>query len=161
MAHIQLVPLGRNFRVKTFDARPVSLGTLFRFSKAVRREEPDLLHTLFPLTPAFYRGPLLVTLYDLQALLVPEFTGHRPFLMRKAYDWFYWWTYPMTIRRARYVITISDATRQDIARVFPDHADRTIVIHSGINVGELADCPPELMARIREQYGEVGIGQMP
>jgi len=144
--------LGENFKVKTFDARPVSLATLFRFGSVVRREKPALLHSLFPLTPFFYRGPLLVTIYDLQALLVPEFTGHRPAPLRKAYDLFYWWTYPTAVRRARYIVTVSEATRRDIARVFPHHVDRAIVVHSGIDAEALAECPPDLLEQTRRRY---------
>jgi glycosyltransferase involved in cell wall biosynthesis len=147
------LPLGENFTVKTFDARPVSLATVLRFGAVVRREKPDLLHSLFPLTPLFHRGPLLVTIYDLQALLVPEFTGLRPFLVRKAYDLFYRWAYPATVRRARYVVTTSEATRKDIARVFPRHADRAIVVHAGIDADRLAQCSPDFIEQTRRQYG--------
>jgi len=148
----QSLPLEKNFTVKTFDGRPISLATIFRFGKVVARERPDLLHSLFPLTPITYRGPLLVTMYDLQALMVPEFTGNRPAIVRMAYDWFYWWTYPATIRRARYILTISETTRRDIERMFPRYADRTIVVHSGINADELAHCPPALLERTRERF---------
>lgn len=146
------LPLGENFKVKTFDARPVSLATLLRFGGVVKREKPALLHSLFPLTPLFYRGPLLVTIYDLQALLVPEFTGRRATPIRKAYDLFYWWTYPATVRRARYIVTVSETTRRDIARVFPRHADRAIVVHSGIDAEAMAECPPDLLEQTRERY---------
>jgi glycosyltransferase involved in cell wall biosynthesis len=146
------LPLGENFQVKTYDARPVSLRTVFQFGSVINRERPDLLHSLAPLTPYFYRGPLLVTMYDLQALLVPEFTGQRPWIVRKLYDWFYWWTYPTTVRRARYMITVSEATRLDIARVFPRHADRSIVVHSGIDADQLAACSEELIERTREEF---------
>jgi len=147
------LPLGGNFTVKSFNARPVSLATLFQFGAVVRREKPDLLHSLFPLTPFFYRGPLLVTIYDLQALLVPEFTGRRPWLIHKAYDLFYWWTYPTAVRRARYIVTTSEATRKDIERIFPRHADRAIVVHPGIDADELAQCPPDLLEQTRRHHG--------
>jgi len=147
------LPLGENFTVKSFNAQPVSFATLFQFGAVVRHEKPNLLHSLFPLTPLFYRGPLLVTVHDLQALLVPEFTGHRPWLIRKAYDLFYWWTYPMTIRRARYLVSVSEATRKDIAHVFPRHADRVIVVHEGIDADRFTQCSPDLLAQTRKHYG--------
>jgi glycosyltransferase involved in cell wall biosynthesis len=147
------LPLGENFTIKTFNARPVSLATVLQFGAVVRGEKPDLLHSLFPLTPLFYRGPLLVTIYDLQALLVPEFTGHRPFLIRKAYDLFYWWAYPTTVRRARYIVTTSEVTKRDIARVFPRHANRAIVVHSGIDAERFAACAPDLLEQTRRRFG--------
>jgi len=147
------LPLGENFTVRKFNARPVSLATLLQFGSAVRAEKADLLHSLFPLTPLFYRGPLLVTIHDLQALLVPEFTGLRPWPIRKAYDLFYWWTYPASVKRARYIVAVSEATRQDIARVFPRSADRVIVVHEGVHADELAECPPELLDQTRVRYG--------
>ena len=145
--------LGENFTVRTFDARPVSLATLLKFGQVVRREKPNLLHSLFPLTPLFYRGPLLVTVYDLQALLVPEFTGRRSLPVRKAYDLFYWWAYPMAVRRARYIVSVSEATKRDIVRVFPRHCDRVIVSHSGIEADELADCSREAVEQTRARHG--------
>ncbi|MCX8038151.1 MAG: glycosyltransferase family 4 protein [Candidatus Sumerlaeia bacterium] len=145
--------LKSNFTIKTFHARPVSLATVFEFGRVVQRERPDILHSLFPLTPLFYRGPLLVTIYDLQALLVPEFTGRRPWPLRKAYDLFYGWAYPRAVRRAKYVHTVSEATRRDIARVFPRYADRAIVVHPGITAEPLMECSPELLEHIRRRFG--------
>ncbi|MFC1600995.1 glycosyltransferase family 4 protein [Candidatus Sumerlaeota bacterium] len=125
--------LGENFRVHQFPARPVSLATMWRFGEFVAEHELDLLHSLFPLAPLTFDGPLLVTVHDLQALIVPGFTARRNWFVRKAYDLFYGWAYPTTIKRAKYVLADSRATRDDVARYFPTKKDSAIVVLPGLD----------------------------
>jgi glycosyltransferase involved in cell wall biosynthesis len=124
--------LGENFRVRHFTARPVSLATMWKFGKILNKLDLDLLHAHFPLAPVTFDGPLLVTVHDLQALTVPEFTARRNWLKEKAYNAFYHWAYPLTIKRANYIITDSKATRDDVAHFFPRKLPETIVIHPGL-----------------------------
>ena len=124
--------LGENFKVRQFPARPVSLATMWKFGKVLNKLNLDLLHSHFPLAPVTFDGPLLVTVHDLQALTVPEFTARRNWLKEKAYNAFYHWAYPLTIKRANYVITDSKSTRTDVAHFFPRKLEETIVIHPGL-----------------------------
>lgn len=75
----------------------------------------------------------MVTVHDLQPLVVPEFTGHRPGPIKKAYDVFYWWCYPLTIRRANWILTVSDATRKELIDLFPETRHKSLVCYEGLD----------------------------
>jgi glycosyltransferase involved in cell wall biosynthesis len=144
--------LGDNFRVITYHARPVSLKTLLMLPRILVQEEVDLLHSLFPLAPLFFEGNLLVTVHDLQPLLVPEFTGKRPIPIRKAYDYFYRWIYPRTLRKAKWIVAVSEATKAYITNLFPDLKHKTIVVHSGIERDFITGVEPFAVRKTVEKY---------
>ena len=129
--------LGPNFKVLHYPARPVSMKTLFDFSRVLKREGVELLHSLFPLAPVFYRGKRLVTVHDLQPFDDPEFTGRRSWILKKGYDYFYRVTYPAAIRRASWVVAVSNATRDALVRHFPEVEGKIIVVHEGLEASYL------------------------
>jgi glycosyltransferase involved in cell wall biosynthesis len=148
----RMLHVGKNFRVVKFRSRPVSLGTLFMLSRFVNEFSPDVLHSLFPLAPVFYRGNILVTVHDLQPLMVPEFTGKRPFPFRKGYDMFYRSVYPHTLRKAKWIITVSNTTRCSIEEMMPELHDRIIVVLSGIEQLYFEEIDPFTLSRVEEKY---------
>ena len=133
-------------------SRPVSLHTLFGFGRAVSDTGADLLHSLFPIAPLFLKIPSIVTVHDLQALIVPEFTGRRFFLAKKAYDLFYRWTYPRTIRRARWLIADSYATRRDLGRLIPESRSNTMVVYSGLDPSVAEPVNEAILDQVAEKY---------
>ncbi|MCX7049877.1 MAG: glycosyltransferase family 1 protein [Candidatus Sumerlaeota bacterium] len=141
-----------NAEVIPVPARPVSLYTLFSLGRAVRATGADILHSLFPVTPLFCQIPTLVTVHDLQALMVPEFTGHRILPLKRAYDIFYRWAYPRAIRQARYLIADSHSTRRDMASLIPESRSNTIVIYPGLDekFGEPVD--EVTLRQVNEKY---------
>jgi len=144
--------LPQNAEVIPAPARPVSFYTLLRMGRAVRETKAGIFHSLFPITPLFLNIPMAVTVHDLQALTVPEFTGQRASLIRRAYDVFYRWTYPRSIRSARFLITDSHATRREMAAAIPESRANTIVIYPGLDqtFGEPVD---EIAVRqVAEKY---------
>ena len=74
----------------------------------------------------------MVTVHDVQPLAMPEWTGGRPWPVRKAYDMFYGWAYPSAFRRADALIAVSRATRDALAALCPGCAAKTEVVHSGL-----------------------------
>jgi glycosyltransferase involved in cell wall biosynthesis len=144
--------VGKNFRIVSFRSRPVSVGTLFLLSRMVNDASPDVLHSLFPLGPLFYRGNLLVSVHDLQPLIVPEFTGKRLMPFRKTYDIFYRSVYPHTLRKAKWIITVSDTTRRSIEEMLPELHDRIIVVLSGIEQHYFEESDPFTLTRVEEKY---------
>jgi len=131
--------LGENFHLLRYPSPPLSLRTIFSLHRVISRIQPDFFHTLFPLMPIFYKGKLLVNVYDLQPLLMKEWTGRRFLPLKKMYDLFYRWIYPYTFKRADWIIAISQATKDALTDLFPHLAEKTLVIHAGIDpeVGEL------------------------
>ena len=122
-----------NAEVIQAPGRPVSLFTLFQMGRLVREVRADIFHALFPVTPLFLKVPTIVTVHDLQALVMPEFSGRRFYPLQKAYELFYHTVYPSSIRRARYLIAVSHATRREMAFLIPETMANTIVIYPGID----------------------------
>jgi glycosyltransferase involved in cell wall biosynthesis len=125
--------LGPNFQVIEDPAPPVSLRTVASFHRLVRSLGVDLLHSLFPLSPLRWDGDLLVTVHDLQPLIDPMFTGHRPLYKRMLYDLFYRLAYPATMRKAGCLICDSHATLRWLRDLYPDLAGKGIVVYGGVD----------------------------
>ncbi len=144
--------LGENFRLIRYNSPPVSLNTVLKLHRLLKKEKPDFFHSLFPLAPIFFRGELLVTVHDLQPLVMSEWTGRRIYPVKKIYDLFYRWMYPFTFRRARWLIAVSQATKDILTELFPHLADKVIVVHSGITP-EAADPPdPGLFETLKQKF---------
>ncbi|MBN1515069.1 glycosyltransferase family 4 protein [Candidatus Sumerlaeota bacterium] len=144
---------GANFKIRTYNARAVSLRTMWDFGKFIEPDRLDLLHSHFPLAPITWEGPLLTTVHDLQAITVPDFTARRKWLVRKLYDLFYRFAYPVTIKRSRYIIAVSKATAHEIATLFPEKAHDTIVTHSGLDESYFVPPDPQVEEETIEKLG--------
>jgi len=144
--------LADNFEVVADASRPVSLRTLGTLQHALAPFDADVLHSLFPLAPLLWRRKLVVMAYDLQPLLDPQFTGMRHPVTRSLYDLFYRFSYPACLRKADYVISTSYATKQDIKTLFPEVAEKVLVVHGGIAPEEMRAPSAEEIARVREKY---------
>ena len=145
--------LGDNFEILEDSARPVSLRTLTTTQSVLSRLGVDVLHSLFPLAPLLWSKKLVVTVHDLQPLMDPQFTGRRHRVTRAMYDLFYRVSYPTTLRKANYLISDSYATKDALIKLFPECADKTLVVHGGVGADCLEPPDPELTRRTREKYG--------
>jgi glycosyltransferase involved in cell wall biosynthesis len=144
--------LGDNFEIVEERARPVSLRTISTLGSVIRRHDVDVLHSLFPLAPLGWRKKLIVTVHDLQPLLDPQFTGRRGRVKRIGYDLFYNIAYPALLRKADYLVSVSYATKESLIRLFPDLADKILVVHEGV-APECADAPTQAdIERVRAKY---------
>lgn len=92
----------------------------------LRRSGVEVLHAMAFVIPLMARCPSVVTIYDLSFLRYPH--AFRPFNR-----WYLKCFTPVSARRARRVIAISESTRQDVIRhlhVAPECVD---VIHCGVD----------------------------
>jgi len=144
--------VGENFEILRHPARPVSLRTLFTLDRACTGRKIDVYHSLFPLAPLWSPAPVLLTLHDLQPFWDPDYSGRRPRWMRFAYDTFYRWVYPATLRLARWIVVDSEATRQGVRELFPELVEKAIVVPLGLD--EDATIPPSQkdVERIRNRH---------
>jgi glycosyltransferase involved in cell wall biosynthesis len=133
---------GPNFTTVEIDTKPLSIHTILGLQKEIRRYRPDFFHAHCPVTPIVCPAPMIATVHDLQPLQMPEWTGGRLWPVRKAYDAFYRFAYPSTFRRARVLISVSNATRRAMIERWPDLEAKTHVVHHGI--------PPDAMNSVSE-----------
>lgn len=111
---------------ETKSWRTVAIGLRRRF------EEYDLYHSPGDIVPFGLRCPWVVTLHDLMWIEAPELAS--AFLpVRLANALWYRANFGHAVRGARRVIAISRATAQAIERVYPRHAEKTRVVHHGID----------------------------
>ncbi|MEP6906103.1 MAG: glycosyltransferase, partial [Gemmatimonadales bacterium] len=88
----------------------------------LRREAPDLVHSLGYVAPLAARGPHVVSIHDLNYL---GHQGRRTAAGRRAFGYFV----AQTVRRASKVITISEFSRREIIRNLDVDEDKVSVIH--------------------------------
>jgi alpha-1,3-rhamnosyl/mannosyltransferase len=96
-----------NFRVEQVDIAPYGVAEQFRMPGFLARAGCDLLHTLTYTAPLRAPHPLILSLFDLIHLRYPrEYTLLHPLYYRAVVR-------PL-VRRARAVVTLSEASRRDI-----------------------------------------------
>ncbi len=138
--------VGRNFDVEPVRGRPLSAKGLTRLGLTLRRSDFDLLHVHFPLVPLGARCPAIITVHDIVPFSPSD--GHGLKLWDRIGGWF---LYPMTMIRARWILCVSNATRQRLVEIFPDVFHKTIVVPSGVEELYRKKTEPETDALIRER----------
>ena len=135
-------------RVETTSSSPSLPGTLWLQSLAsglARQAGADLFFGPLSIVPLASRLPSVATVHDLTPLLHPEWhnlknrLGFVPFL-------------GPTVRRARRLIAVSEATRRDLVAHYPAAASTCSVVHNGVGqpeVGLPKDVEP-LRRKLRE-----------
>ena len=93
-------------------------------ARAVRRARVDLLHNLFTTAPALPGVPQVTTIHDLIYKRLPE--THAGVLARGLSM-----LVPMSARRSRRVIAVSEATKEDVVRFLGVPASRVDVVYEG------------------------------
>ena len=111
------------------ETRPAPLGVLWQQWHLPRRlaaGDVSLLWSPINTLPLSSPVPAVVTVHDLTPLLLPQLHSLRgrwsavPFLRS-------------TMRRARRIVAVSEATAADLRRCFPSCADRVRVVLSGVD----------------------------
>jgi glycosyltransferase involved in cell wall biosynthesis len=91
----------------------------------IERLSPDLVHNLAFASPLLSVRPTVLTVFDLSFLRFPETFNLANRLYLAAIT-------RLSARRARRVLTISSATKQDVVRLLGVPADRVDVTHLGV-----------------------------
>ena len=124
-------------------------GALWRnefVSDWLRRERPDVFWAPEALAPWRLHAPLVMTVHDLGAILLP---GSKPRAQRVAYMA----TVRRAARRATRTIAVSNATAVDLQRLWNVDASRIAVVGNGIDdVFSPGDRAAEA-ARVRKRWG--------
>lgn len=112
---------------------------------AVLREQADLLHALAFVGPLICPRPLVITVYDLSFLLFPEAFNrvNRSYLSTMT---------PISVRKARRVIAISQSTKNDLVRLAHVPAERVDVVYPGLEPGIARVDDAALLADFRRRH---------
>ena len=109
----------------------------------LRRQKVDLLHSLAFAGPLMFRGPMVLTIYDLSFLRFPQ--AFRP--------WNRWYLSNFTrwsAHQARRIIAISESTRQDVIDLLGVPADKVDVVYCGAD-SMFRRLPPAQKERYRRE----------
>jgi glycosyltransferase involved in cell wall biosynthesis len=95
---------------------------------SVLRDRADLLHALAFVSPLVCPRPQVVTVYDLSFLLYPA-------VFNRLNRWYLSAMTPVSVRRARRVIAISESTKRDLVRLAGVAAERVDVVYPALEPG--------------------------
>ncbi len=131
-----IVQRAPNYSMREQWAVPLALG----------RARVDLFHAPHYVVPPLTRCPTVVTIHDCIHLRFPQYLpGRGAYAYARLFM-------RLAARRARRVLTVSEASKQDILRYLRVPAERVEVIYNGLDE-RLALAPTEAeVHRIRERY---------
>jgi glycosyltransferase involved in cell wall biosynthesis len=123
------LPEAPNVTTRRVNAPDDRLWTLAALPLALRKERPDLLHVQYttPL-PGLCPCPVVTTVHDISFRLFPHWFPRRDRILLNM-------TVPVSMRRARRVITDSESSRRDLLRVYGLPADKVVGIPLGLPEG--------------------------
>ncbi len=134
-------------RILEVAAPGYSVAEHLRVPAALLRERADLVHIPHYVVPVLLHRPVVVTIHDVIQLFYPP---------RRRYQAGLWYLRTMmrlALTRARRVITVSRASRNDLVQLFGADPERIQVVPNGVDPS-LGDRPPrEELDALRERYG--------
>jgi glycosyltransferase involved in cell wall biosynthesis len=138
--------LGDNFRPVPILARPYSLAEQVAIPFHLARLGIGLFHaphyTLPPLAPC----PAVVTIHDCIHLAFPQYLPGR---LARLYARL---ALRLAARRARRILTVSEASRRDILRLLGPPPERVVVVPNAIDEQFWTPPAPQEVARVAERY---------
>jgi glycosyltransferase involved in cell wall biosynthesis len=142
--------LGSRFTPVTERSRNYSVREQINVPLALARLRLDLFHAPHYVVPALTPCPYVVTIHDCIHLRFPQYLPNRlaPVYARTMMT--------MAAARARRVLTVSNASKQDILHYLRVPAAKVEVIYNGLD--ERLATPPtgDDLARVRERYQLTG-----
>lgn len=109
----------------------------------------DVFHSPFDIAPLGFPEPVVVTIHDINWIVNPAYNSHNPF-MRRAGGFFYRTNLTASMKIARRIIAISQATRHAIVEYAPWHEPKIRVIWNGIDRRRTFPLPQGSAARTLE-----------
>jgi glycosyltransferase involved in cell wall biosynthesis len=111
------------------NAPSMKFSQHLRVPVALKTLRPDVYHYLVHDMPSFHRVPSLVTIQDLNFATLPNYYSRHNWLKRK-YSLF---VAAKGVKRARFIIVPSQATRSEILKKWPSSSDKIRVIPYGVH----------------------------
>ena len=138
--------LGENFRTVTESAGQYSVTEQLSVPLHLGRASPQLFHTPHYVLPVLTPCRSIVTIHDCIHLIFPQYLPGR---VAHAYSRAMFWT---AVHRASRILTVSEASKNDILRFFGIPSDRVTVIHNAIDDRFYEEPPEEHVVQVRERY---------
>jgi glycosyltransferase involved in cell wall biosynthesis len=114
--------------------------------RALRSIRADVVHFTNGMLPLASSAATVVTIHDMSLTMYPRFHPLRRIVLNRP-------LVDLAARRADAVITVSDAAKRDIVRLYGIDADRVHVVHEAAAPAFQMVHDTVLLRRVREQYG--------
>lgn len=113
---------------------------------AIRKIGAHLFHSPHYVLPMLTRCPSVVTIHDVIHLLFPQYLPSRSAVHYARY------MIGRALRKARIVMTVSNASKRDIESLFEVDGKKIRVIPNGIDAALTEELDPEAVERIRRRF---------
>ncbi|MEW6455366.1 MAG: glycosyltransferase family 1 protein [Acidobacteriota bacterium] len=132
-----------NFNFVSATAGKYSMSEQLKLPLILEKIKPDVFHSPHYVIPILYKGKIITTIHDIIHILFPEFLPN-PLA-------FYYAKYFIgaACKKSRLIITVSENSKKDILRHFPEARDKISVIYNGIDNRFFKD----LQIQVREKEG--------
>jgi glycosyltransferase involved in cell wall biosynthesis len=127
-----------------------SLSEHWSIPLALRRIDADLFHAPHYVLPALVPCPSVVTVHDVIHLLFPQYLPSQ-FAVRYARTMI-----GSAVRRARLVMTVSQASKRDLLGFFDVDESKIVVIPNGIDPAMTRELTREEIERVRSRFQLTG-----
>ncbi|PKO20685.1 MAG: glycosyltransferase family 1 protein [Chloroflexi bacterium HGW-Chloroflexi-1] len=131
--------------IRRIRPEPAPLRVPFSLPLAALQDQADLLHVCY-VAPPVRPCPCVVTVHDISYEFYPQFFSPRDRLMLRT-------MVPLTLRRAAWVITVSEHSRREIMRRYSLPADRIAVTYEAAASQYRPIADPAVLADVRARYG--------
>jgi glycosyltransferase involved in cell wall biosynthesis len=139
--------LAENFVPVVDDSPGYSIKEHFSLAHKAHKLGVDLLHSPHYVLPILCRRPKVVTIHDCIHLQFPQYLPNRIALTYAKH------MLHRAVRDSAMILTVSEASRKDILRFYPDaDAERIQVVPNAIDEEILEDPGEEEMERVKERY---------
>ena len=138
--------LGRNFRMVPETAPTYSIAEQIKIPLALAREGVRLVHEPHYVLPPAIRCRSVVTIHDCIHLMFPQYL---PSKLAHVYAKGSMWS---ATRKADRILTVSEASKRDILRLFNVRPEKVVVVYNAIDERFLAPANAERMDLVRQRY---------
>ena len=138
--------LGRNFRMVPETAPTYSIAEQIKIPLALAREGVRLVHEPHYVLPPAIRCRSVVTIHDCIHLMFPQYLPSR---LAHVYAKGSMWS---ATRKADRILTVSEASKRDILRLFNVRPEKVVVVYNAIDERFLAPANAERMDLVRQRY---------
>ena len=137
--------LGAQQRVLAARTSSISLAEQLELPALLYREAVDVFHATLFVAPALYHRPCVLTLHDVNYMVLPQLYGqHRKLYFQTAVRLF--------AKQAKAIVTVSDFSRREIEQHLKIPAERVEVIGNGVDP-RFRPASREALQQFREEKG--------
>lgn len=148
----ELLEKNDNLKVLRVEYPPLSLYTLFRLHRKIKKEKIDLYHSPFFLAPLMLSSPLIITVHDLMGLKFPDFFEGGTVVVRLFARWFIKLFVPLALKRAKKIIAVSETTKKELVENLNISEDKIEVIYQGVDSFFRKESNPQRREKIKSDF---------